>query len=91
MLNENTHSDSAMSGAIYAAVSDVMHSSKFIHNLAEELADILGGKYEPVKMNLEQLQQVLNDGVKSGAGNSAEVVFDRLEAKYTAMASGLAS
>jgi len=91
MLNENKHSDSAMSGAIYAAVSDVMHSPKFIHHLAEELADMLGGKYEPVKMNLGQLQQALGEAIKSGAGNSEEVVFDRLEAKYTAMASGLAS
>ena len=90
MLNENTHSDSAMSGAIYAAVSDVMHSPKFIHSLTEELADMLGNKYESVK-NLETIRQALKEGIQSGAGSSAEEVFNRLEAKYTAMVAGVAS
>lgn len=38
------------------------------------------------QIKLEEVRKAFQDGINSGRANTAEVVFDRLEAKYAAIA-----
>lgn len=59
MRSEHLPSQAIMTGVLREAVSDALHDQKFIHSLAEELADMLGGADD--KIMLKALEQA-NDG-----------------------------
>lgn len=89
MLNQDLPPQSVIDNALRQAISDVLHDPEFIRSLAEKVADALDG-YELQKnqIRLEEVRNEFQKGLNSGRGNSVENVFDRLEAKYTAMITG---
>lgn len=87
MLNEHLPPQSVIDGALRQAISDVLHDPEFVQSLAEKIADVLDGHaLRERQIKLEEVRKAFQDGINSGRGNEADIVFNRLEAKYTAMA-----
>ena len=87
MLNEHLPPQSVIAGALRQALGDVLNDPEFVRSLAEKFADILDGRVlQERQIKLEEVRKAFHDGINSGRGNEADIVFNRLETKYTAMA-----
>ena len=72
-------------------VEDQVKSGRF--NNASEVVRaglrLLEDAEKPASLSLEDVRALIQDGINSGPGQSAETVLDRLEAKYTRLAQDL--
>lgn len=89
MLNQDLPAQSVIDDALRHAISDVLHDPEFVRSLAEKVAGALDDyATQKNRSRLEEVRKEFQKGLNSGKGSPAEYVFDRLEAKYTAMITG---
>ena len=77
----------ALSGDTLAAIRDAVDSGDYA-NADEVVRDALRDwklKRRLAQMELAEMRRFVQDGIESGLGIDAELVFARLRAKYAAM------
>lgn len=75
---------SQLSGFVHDLVAGGRYNSK--SEVVREGLRLLQEREQYRSIKLEEIRRAFQDGINSGRGNMADAVFDRLEAKYAAMA-----